>query len=88
MSSIKKLFRKHRPFLIDSLDTTIEVNGLSDLIKYCEKEIPYAKNVRIREDELIDNRLPAEWGNVTHYVVGDFEGYTGQCIGMCNFYEE
>ncbi len=27
-------------------------------------------------------------GGVSYYVVADFDRYTEQCIGMCNFYED
>lgn len=85
---MKKLFREHRGLLADSLATTIEVSGLADIVRHCEQEMPWVKNVKIYDKQLIDHRLPAEWGKITYYVVADFEGYTEQCIGMCNFYEE
>lgn len=85
---MKKLFRYHRGSLADSLATTIEVMGLYELKQILAKEPPYVHNVRIWRTRIPDDRLPDEWNGVCHYVVADFDGYTGQCIGMCNFYED
>lgn len=85
---MKKLFRYHRGSLADSLATTIEVKGLYELKQILAKKLPYVYNVRIHRTWLSDDRLPEEWNGGCHYVVVDFDGYTGQCIGMCNFYEE
>lgn len=84
----KKLFRLHKRLLEDSLETTIEVKSLSDIIEFLKEEMPWAKNIKIKDYKLTDRRLPPEWGITTYYVVADFEGYTEQCIGMCNFYED
>lgn len=85
---MKKLFRFHRGGLTESLATTIEVTGLYESKQILAKELPYVHNVRIHRTWLSDDRLPEEWYGGCHYVVADFDGYTGQCIGMCNFYEE
>lgn len=79
--------------LSDSLATTIEVAGLADLQKrlqaHWDSFAPgYISNIRIKDNPYQDPRLPREWGGVSYYVVADFGGYTGQCIGMSNFYEE
>lgn len=81
------LFRSHRGSLSESLSTTIEVKGLTDLIEYIKKEIPWAENIKIRDRKIRDNRLPPEWNNTSYYVVADFDGYKEQCIGMTNFFE-
>lgn len=90
---MKKLFRFHHGILSDSLKTTIEVSGLADLQKrvqaYWDSVAPnYIRNIRIENRPIHDSRLPSEWNCVSYYVVADFDGYVGQCIGMCNFYEE
>ena len=37
---------------------------------------------------LVDHRcIPYGWGDMSYYVLADFGGYTGQCIGMANFKE-
>lgn len=90
---MKKLFRFHRGLLADSLATTIEVSGLAELTEkvnaYWNDFAPdYLSNIRIDPTPHEDSRLPEEWGGVSYYVVADFDGYEGQCIGMSNFYEE
>ena len=90
---MKKLFRFHRGLLAESLETTKEVSGLSELREIISDSVAWAgrdyyKNIRIAREAHEDSRLPIEWGGVSHYVIADFEGYEGQCIGMCNFYEE
>lgn len=82
-----KLFRTHRGGLVESLETTIKVDGITDLLRHIAKEMPWAKNVKIRGEAIKDTRLPSEWNNLSYYVVADFEGYTEQCIGMTNFFE-
>lgn len=86
----KKLFRFHRGLLADSLATTIEVMGLTHLIKEINAVYPkgHLRNIRIKNEPINDFRLPEEWNGVSYYVVADFDGYEGQCIGMSNFYEE
>ena len=84
----KKLFREHRRLLEESLETTIEVGGLSDIVEHLKKQMPWAANVKILDRKLTDHRLPSEWGKTTYYVVADFKGYTEQGRGMCNFYED
>lgn len=87
---MKKLFRFHRGSLADSLATTIEVTGLAELRKRIEADFPqgYLRNIRIKNRLIRDLRLPEEWGGTSYYVVADFDGYEGSCIGMSNFYEE
>lgn len=81
------LFRSHRGGLSESLSTTVEVKGLTDLIEHIKKEMPWAENVKILGEKVKDNRLPPEWNNTSYYVVADFDGYKEQCIGMTNFFE-
>lgn len=81
------LFRSHRGSLSESLSTTVEVKGLTDLIEYIKKEMPWAENVRILGEKVKDNRLPPEWNNISYYVVADFDRYKEQCIGMTNFFK-
>lgn len=90
---MKKLFRFNRGLLDESLATTTEVSGLEELrekvadcVAWADRN--YFKNIRIKNEVYNDPRLPAEWGGISYYVIADFDGYTGQCIGACNFYEE
>lgn len=85
---MKKIFRYHRDSLADSLATTIEVMGLYELKQILAKELPYVHNVRIWHTRMFDNRLPEEWNGSYYTVLGDYNGFIGCCIGMCNFYEE
>lgn len=85
---MKKLFRHHRGTLADSLATTIEVSCLADLKRILADKIPWAHNVRIDPNVMADARLPKDWDGVCYYVVADFYGYKGQCIGMCNFFDK
>lgn len=85
---MKRLFRYHRGMLAESLDTTVEVMGLDHLKLLLSKEMPFVHNVRISLAADKDDRLPPEWGGYSRYVLADFDGHSGQCIGMCNFYED
>lgn len=85
---MKKLFRFHRGGLAESLTTTREVADLQDLKCVIRSIYPFVSNIRISLAKDKDERLPPEWGGHSRYVLADFDGYTGQCIGMCNFYEE
>lgn len=84
----KKLFRLHNSRLEESLKTTIEVEGLSDIIAWVDELMPWANNIKIQNRQLKDNRLSQEWGNIVYPIVADFKEYTEQCIGFCNFYED
>lgn len=84
---MRKLFRYHRGGLAESLETTIEVTGLADLRHILSVSWPSLRNVRISPREMIDPRLPSGWRQVSYYVIADFDGYEGQCVGMTNFYE-
>lgn len=85
----KKLFRFHRSDLTDSLDTTIEVDGLGGIkdAVYENVEVPFTK-LRILQDEYPDSRLPYSLGWHTQFVVvADVGGYKDQLIGFSNFFE-
>lgn len=88
---MKKLFRLHRGGFAESLATTTEVTGLSDMKAKLRSMLlcpVFYNNIRIDKMPLADPRLPKEWEGVSYYILADFDGYRGQCIGMCNFYEE
>lgn len=85
---MKKIFRFHRGGLAQSLATAREVKDLQDLKCEVRNVLPFSTNIRISRSRIDDLRLPEEWGGVSHYVLADFDGNRGQCIGMCNFYEE
>ena len=88
---MKKLYRQQRGSLSDSLNTSIEVNGLNDILYYENKMIyknfnieNYYSNIStifVGDDS---TRCGNDWKE-TYYVLVDFEGYKQQCIGMCNF---
>jgi hypothetical protein len=86
----KKYFRYHRGGFDESMKTMVEVNGLDDIRRIVEDDAlikGYYKNIRIG-DGLVDHRCaPYGWGDTSYYVLADFGGYTGQCIGMANFKE-
>lgn len=85
-----KLFRFDRRTLVESLDTTITVNGLNDIKWIVENAMPESapKNIRILNAPIHDPRLPLEWSGVNYHVVADIEGQKAQCVGMSNFYDE
>lgn len=85
---MKKLFCFYCGLLSESLKTTIEVSGLSELVERVTNNFGNRLiNIRILNDPKKDPRLSEEWGDTCYYVVADIDGYTGQCIGMSNFYE-
>lgn len=88
----KKLFRFHALgcSLSDSLDTVIEVSGLSDLKEKINEALPFGiSRIHIQNEVMYDDRLPEEWNGISYYVIGDLDGYyAGQVVGMSNFYEE
>lgn len=85
---MKKLFRFHRGGLAESLDTTVEVKGLCDMARHIKANMTHVSNIHISHAKDKDDRLPPEWGGYSRYVLADMEGCEGQCVGMCNFYEE
>lgn len=85
---MKKVFRRIRGMIKDSLETTTDVSGLDELRQIYAREYPFARNVRISRTEIHDRRLPEPWSGREHYILADFDGRSGQCIGMCNFYED
>ena len=88
---MKKLFREHRGGLVESLATTIECpKGLADIEEYIrtlEHWRDYVRKIEILPEKLIDNRLPADWGGISYYVLASFNDGNSGVIGMCNFYE-
>lgn len=85
---MKKLFRFHRATLDESLATTIEVSGLSDLItKIMNALNGEISNIKIKRHPWHDVKQPEEWGDTYFYVVGDKDGYKDYLVGECNFYE-
>ena len=86
----KKYFRFHRGAFKDSMKIIVEVNDLDDIRRIIEDDAlikGYYKNIRI-SDGLTDHRcVPYGWGDMSYYVLADFGGYTGQCIGMADFKE-
>ena len=84
----KRLFRWDQKGLSESLATTIEVHSLADMTSYILKDFPadnYLHNIRISDERLDDSSRAGEDWRELYRVVADFEGYTGQCIGYCNF---
>lgn len=86
----KKLYRDHRWLLADSLETTIEVNGIEDIRKHVLSNpliSQYYEDIHISPDPIKDSRMGDMW-NPTYYVLADMGKYKNQCIGMCNFCEQ
>lgn len=81
-----KQFRHHRGTLVESLKTSVEVNGIEDIRKHLDTAV--LNNIKIKNDPITDDRLPENWGNKEYMVVADFDDYKEQCIGFCNFYNE
>ena len=84
----KKVFRWHRGGLAESLETTIEVSSISDMTTYILEDYQvknYLHNIRISEQTIDDSARSGALWEKTHRVLADFEEYTGQCIGYCNF---
>lgn len=86
----KKYFRFHRGLLDASMSTMVEVNGLDDIKRIVGETFPFGsyKNVRIGEGYIDKRCIPYGWGEMVYYVIGDINGYIGQCIGMSNFKED
>lgn len=85
---METLFRFHRGSLAESLETTVFVTGLDAIKTYIKEKEPFypiLKNIRIKKEPYVDDRLPKEWGIVEYEVVADFIGQKGQCIGFTNF---
>jgi len=85
----KKYFRFNRGLFTDSMNTRVEVQGLSDIISIVNSNERY-KNIHIDTNGLKDTRCLDydSWGDTTYKVLADFDNYKNQCIGMCNFYEK
>ena len=88
----KKFFRHHRGGFEDSMRTMVEVGGLDDIRRIVtETSIfkDFYKNIRISGEGVRDERcIPYGWGDTVYFVVADFDGHTGQCIGWTNFKDE
>lgn len=83
-----RLFRWHRFGLSESLESTVEVHSLSQMISFILKDFPadnYLHNIRIGPVNFTYSNLYGKEWEECHHVLADFEGYTGQCIGYCNF---
>ena len=88
---MKKLYRQQNGSLEDSLNTSIEVNSLKDILDYVNKMMYknlYCKNhcSNISTSFVGDDstRCCNDWKE-TYYVLVDFGNYKQLCIGMCNF---
>lgn len=86
-----KLYRQQKGSLNDSLNTSIKVNSLKDILDYENKMIyknlhceNYYSNIStsfVGDDSI---RCGTDWKE-TYYVLVDFGDYKQLCIGMCNF---
>ena len=92
MSQRRKLFRFQRELLHESLETTTEVRDLADMARVIDERLNiFGKehdltNIRISPREIIDNRLPEEWGCRVYNVLADSDGGKW-VVGQCNFFE-
>lgn len=87
----KRYFREHRGGFAESMETMCEVSGVKDIRVYLNSIFPcgYLKNIRVAYDTIRPHRTPGDdWGDKTFMVVADFDGYTSQCLGYANFYDE
>lgn len=91
MEEPERFFREHRGTYAESMETVKAVWSVADIVKHFESDPlteGFFKNIRIDASTRRDHRNPQdEWGKDTYMVVADFDGYTGQCIGYCNFKE-
>jgi hypothetical protein len=73
------------------MSTKKEVQGVNDIVEHYKNDQlmkGFYKNIRIDPDTRRDHRTKNDdWGPDTYMIVADFQGYTGQCIGMANFCE-
>ena len=88
---MKKLYRQQNCSLEDSLNTSIEVNSLKDILDYVNKMIyknlyceNYYSNISTSFVGDDSTRCGNDWKE-TYYVLVDFGNYKQLCIGMCNF---
>jgi len=88
---MKKLYRQQNGSLEDSLNTSIEVNSLKDILDYVNKMIyknlyrkNYCSNISTSFVGDDSTRCGNDWKE-TYYVLADFGDYKQLCIGMCNF---
>ena len=82
---MRKYFRYHRGTLSDSMDTMREIQSMDDVKKLVDALVPdYFSNIHIG-DKFTDPRCPQEWGEVSYFVLADFDGYTDQCVGYVNY---
>lgn len=86
-----KLYRQQKGSLNGSLNTSIEVNSLKDILDYENKMIyknlnceNYYSNISSSFYGDDSTRCGNDWKE-TYYVLVDFDDYKQQCIGMCNF---
>lgn len=91
MNMEKKYFRLHRRLYVDSMETMKEVASLSEIQNILDGGVfpkGYLSNIHIGEDTKREHRTPGDkWGECTYMVLADFDGYTNQCVGCCNFFE-
>ena len=88
---MKKLYRQQNGSLEDSLNTSIEVNNLKDILDYENDQVykdfhykDYYSNIHTDYIGNDSQRCGNDWKE-TYSVLVDFDGYKQQCIGMCNF---
>ena len=80
-----KYFRYHRGSFSDSMATMTPVHSMYDVKKLVDGLLPdYFSNIHIG-DKFTDQRCPQEWGEVSYFVLADFDGYTNQCVGYVNY---
>ena len=96
---MNKLFRWHRGGLIESLETTIEVTDLDhikSLVTYNIDSLNIKKSaadkIKIDNNPIYDDRLPADWTGVEYLVVAELESQDNELpkripLGYCNFIE-
>lgn len=82
----KKVYREHRMYIDESLETQRETpKGLLDIAKSYDGR--GVIKMWIDADYTLDDRLPAEWEGRSYYVMGEWNDGSVYPCGMCNFYE-
>ena len=86
-----KLYRQQKGSLEDSLNTSIEVNSLKDILDFENNNMyemfgvkNYYSNISAKFMCDDSDRCGGDWKEV-YYVLVDGGCFKQQCIGMCNF---
>lgn len=83
---MKHLFRFHRGGLQESLDTTVEVQDVSEIELLVRKALDDENaSVFINATPIDDNRLPHEWNHTEYMVMVNHTRWGQYPAGYANF---